>query len=140
MNMNMVNMIRNALAKWRAPKLAPHLRRGAAVEKLALAHLRAHGLRLLRRNYRCPGGEVDMVMRERGELVFVEVRYRNSETFGGAARSVDAGKRRRLRLAGESFLQRHPRHAHANGGCRFDVVAVGGDAPNYRIDWIRDAF
>ncbi|MGR3913812.1 MAG: YraN family protein [Gammaproteobacteria bacterium] len=121
----------------RARRKPPHLRRGAAVEKLALAHLRAAGLQLLRRNYRCAGGEVDIVMREREELVFVEVRYRNSAAFGGAAHSIDAGKQRRLRLAGETFLQCHPGH---RGGCRFDVVAVGGAAPDYHLDWIRDAF
>jgi len=125
------------LSGLRARRKPPHLRRGAAVEKLALAHLRAGGLQLLRRNYRCAGGEADIVMRDLDELVFVEVRYRNSDAFGGAAHSVDAGKRRRLRLAGESFLQSHPGH---KGGCRFDVVAVGGAAPNYQLDWIRDAF
>ncbi len=131
--------------------LPPHLRRGRAAENSALAHLQSNGLQLVARNYRCPGGELDMVMLERRELVFVEVRYRGSERFGGAAPSVDAGKQRKLRRAGESFLQHHPDLAF--NGCRFDVVAVsggggggggkgGGDTASaeYRIDWIRDAF
>ncbi len=116
----------------------PHLQRGADAEKSARKYLESNGLRLLTKNYRCPGGELDLVMLDDQELVFVEVRYRNSEQFGGAARSVDAGKQRKLRLAGEVFLQEHPRLAFS--GCRFDVMAVSGDAPGYGIEWIRDAF
>ncbi len=115
-----------------------HLRRGAAAEKTALAYLQANGLQLLQRNYRCAHGELDIIMRDQQELVFVEVRYRGSEQFGGAARSVNAAKRRKIKLSGESFLQQH---AHlGSAGCRFDVMALSGGAPNYHIEWIRDAF
>lgn len=118
--------------------LPPHLHRGVDAEQAALAHLQSNGLRLIARNYRCTGGELDLVMLERQELVFVEVRYRRSEQFGGAVPSVDADKQQKLRLAAETFLQNHPRQPYAT--CRFDVVAISGDAPKYRIDWIRDAF
>ena len=120
-----------------APSPPPHLRRGADAERAALAYLECRGLQLLERNYRCPAGELDLVMLERRELVFVEVRYRRDERFGGAAFSVDAGKRRKLRRTGEDFLQHHPRLVY--DGCRFDVVAVTG-AAEYRFDWISDAF
>ncbi len=118
--------------------LPPHLHRGVDAEKAALKYLQSNGLRLLARNYRCAGGELDLVMLERQELVFVEVRYRSSQQFGGALPSVDADKQQKLRHSGEAFLQEHPRQPYA--ACRFDVVAVSGDAPKYRIDWIRDAF
>lgn len=120
------------------PPLPPHLHRGADAEKAARTYLESCGLRLLEQNYRCPAGELDMVMLDQQELVFVEVRYRRSDEFGGAAPSVDADKRRKLRCAGESFLQHHPRLAFS--GCRFDVVAVTGAASEYCIDWISDAF
>ena len=118
--------------------LPPHLHRGADAEKSALKYLESNGLRLVERNYRCPGGELDLVMLDQRELVLVEVRYRRSGQFGGAARSVDAGKQRKLRRAGEVFLQHHPGLSFS--GCRFDVVAVTGVAPGYCIDWISDAF
>ena len=123
--------------------LPPHLHRGIDAEKAALAYLESRGLRLLERNYRCPAGELDIVMLDekqpaQKQLVFVEVRYRRTEQFGGAAPSVDADKRRKLRWAGETFLQHHPRLSF--DGCRFDVVAVTGGTPKYRFDWISDAF
>ncbi|HJX17417.1 MAG TPA: YraN family protein, partial [Acidiferrobacterales bacterium] len=58
---------------------------GAQAEALACAHLERAGLRLLTRNYRCPQGEIDLVMDDRDTLVFVEVRYRRSNTFGTPA-------------------------------------------------------
>ena len=115
-----------------------HLQRGADAEDAALAHLQSRGLELLERNYRCPAGELDLVFLARDELVFVEGRYRNTDKFGGAAHSVDAAKQRKLRRAGESFLQTRAGLAFSN--CRFDVVAVTGAGPAYQIDWIRDAF
>ena len=117
--------------------------RGDAVEAAALAHLLARGLRLLDRNAASRAGEIDLVMLDKsgadaGTVVFVEVRYRANDAFGGGAASVDAGKRRRLVHAAEVFLQRNPRHADAP--CRFDVVAASGDPGTPTIDWLKDAF
>jgi putative endonuclease len=108
---------------------------GAAAEDRALAHLRAAGLRLVARNYRTPGrggGEIDLVMRDGATLVFVEVRQRGSRSFGGAAASIGATKRRRLVFAARLYLLR----LAAPPPCRFDVVAV----EDGRIDWLRAAF
>ena len=112
--------------------------RGDAVESAALAHLQAHGLQLLARNARSRGGELDLVMRDDGVVVFVEVRYRATTTFGGGAASVDAGKRRKLVHAAQDFLARNVQYADAP--CRFDVVAASGDPSAPRLDWLRDAF
>ena len=112
---------------------------GDVAEGRALAHLEAAGLVLVRRNYRVArgpssrGGEVDLIMRERdGTLVFVEVRARSDDRFGGAASSVGSAKRRRLVFAATHYLRR----LAASPPCRFDVVAVDGD----RIEWLRAAF
>jgi putative endonuclease len=112
---------------------------GDAAEARALAALQARGLTLVERNYRvargpgAPGGEIDLVMRDRdGTLVFVEVRSRASSAFGGAAASVGATTRRRIVFAARHYLQRLatlPR-------CRFDVVTLDGE----RLDWLRGAF
>lgn len=117
----------------------PQLRaRGDAVEAAALAFLQQHGLALLARNASSRGGELDLVMADAGNVVFVEVRYRGSAAFGGGAASVDAGKRRKLVRAAQAWLLQHPRHADAP--CRFDVVAASGDPAAPALDWLRDAF
>lgn len=112
--------------------------RGDAVETAALAFLETQGLQLLARNASARGGELDLVMQDGIALVFVEVRYRGSDAFGGGAASVDAGKRRRLVRAAQAYLLRHPRHADAP--CRFDVIAASGDPAAPALDWLRDAF
>jgi putative endonuclease len=111
---------------------------GAAAELLAREHLTLQGLSVVARNYRCRGGEIDLVCDDRGTLVFVEVRYRASQRFGGAAATVDRAKQQRLVLAARHYLARH-----AGDGlmrpCRFDVVVLDRlDARH--LEWIRDAF
>lgn len=112
--------------------------RGDAVEAAALIDLQAHGLRLLARNAQSRGGEIDLVMLDAHTLVFIEVRYRASDAFGGGSASVDVRKRRKLVHAAQVFLMQHPRYAQA--ACRFDVVDASGDPENPRLHWLRDAF
>lgn len=112
--------------------------RGRAAEDAALALLQARGLSLLARNYRCRLGEIDLVMRDGDELVFVEVRARGGERHGGAAGSVDAHKQRRLHRAARHYLMTHP-HA-ASLPARFDVVAISGPDGENETHWIRAAF
>lgn len=109
--------------------------KGAAEEDLALRHLQAQGLKLLARNWRCPGGELDLVMRDRQAVVVVEVRKRSSKAYGGAAASVDARKQARIIHATRLFLAAHRDYAQAE--IRFDVLAL--DAGN-NIEWLRAAF
>lgn len=108
-------------------------RRGAASEALAEKLLAAHGLRLVERNYRCRGGEIDLVMRDGESMVFVEVRYRASTAFGGALGSVGASKQQRLVRAAQHYLLR----SGWTGPCRFDVVGFDGTG---QPQWVRDAF
>ena len=106
---------------------------GQRAEATALAHLSAHGLKLQQRNYRCRGGEIDLVMRDGDTVVFVEVRFRRSERFGSPAATVDRRKQSRLMRAARHYLGRHGLVM-----CRFDVVGITGEPP--RIQWIRNAF
>ncbi|MGQ9659245.1 MAG: YraN family protein [Thermochromatium sp.] len=106
---------------------------GEAKERLAESFLIAQGLSLVARNQRSRCGEIDLVMRDGAVLVFVEVRYRRSTRFGTPAATVDARKQRRLILAAQHYLQRHPSPL----ACRFDVVAIGDQD---EIQWIRQAF
>lgn len=113
-----------------APGLSAKQRQGRAGEEQALAHLAAAGLLLVERNFRCRGGEIDLVMRDGPSLVFVEVRQRASASHGGAAASVTPAKQRRLVLAAQLYLQRLP----AVPPCRFDVVAIDAG----RLSWLRN--
>ena len=118
--------------------LAPHLQSGQRAEELALKTLEARGLTLLERNYRCPQGELDLVLLEGGCLVVVEVRYRRDATHGSAAETVGPEKRRKLTLATQHFLRSHADLRRKP--LRFDVVAVAGDAESVAVEWIQDAF
>jgi len=108
--------------------------RGAAAEELAAVFLEGRGLRIVERNYRCRFGEIDLVARSGAVLVFVEVRARKSEAFGGAAGSITAAKRRRLVAAARHYLAKH----RVSRACRFDVVLLRGR--EQEIEWLADAF
>lgn len=113
----------------------PRQRAGEAAERAAERHLVAMGCEVLDRNARYREGELDLVLRERDLVLFVEVRMRAGAGFGGAAASVDAFKRKRLARAAQRWLAE--RFGERWPACRFDVVAVDGGG---RIEWIRDAF
>lgn len=109
-------------------------RRGEAAETLACEYLRSQGLVVTARNYRCRFGEIDIVAREGRTLVFIEVRRRRTEAFGGAASSITRGKRLRLLTAARHYLGRF----NAAPPCRFDALLISGEPA--RIEWIRNAF
>ena len=111
---------------------------GARLERAAERYLSERGLRTLARNYRCRGGELDLVMQHGDSIVFVEVRYRRSRAYGSAAESVDRRKQQRLLRAAEHYLARHG--ARAGCPCRFDVVALHGPLDALELDWIEGAF
>ncbi|WP_025916683.1 YraN family protein [Herminiimonas sp. CN] len=104
---------------------------GQAGEDAALAYLSAQGLVLLQRNFRCRGGEIDLVMQDDKALVFVEVRRRANLRHGGAAASVTRSKQARLIVAAQIYLQRY----RMPPACRFDVIAIDGD----HLEWLRNA-
>lgn len=107
-------------------------RRGAEAEQAALIWLLAQGLTEVQRNFRCRGGEIDLIMQDRETLVFVEVRRRSRATHGDAGASVTRTKQRRLTIAAQLFLQRY----RMPPPCRFDVIAFDGD----NMHWLKNAF
>lgn len=112
--------------------------RGMLAEALAADHLARHGLRILARNVRCRGGEVDIIALDGETLVLVEVRLRRSGRFGGAAASITASKRRRIILATQWWLTGAGR-CHCARQCRFDAILF--DTPDVRsLQWITAAF
>lgn len=117
---------------------SPSRRYGDRHEDQALASLTKAGLVPLARNLRCPAGEIDLVMRDGDTLVLVEVRVRSHLNYGGAAASVDWGKRNRLRRAAAQLLPGLARRywGGALPPVRFDVVAYGPTGET----WLRGAF
>jgi putative endonuclease len=121
------------------PSAPPSTRsRGAQWEAAARRELERGGLRFRAANVQFRFGEIDLVMDHGEVLVFVEVRYRNDNSFGGGAASVDARKRLRLARAASAYLASAPKLSHRV--CRFDVVSVSGEAAAPRFDWIQNAF
>ena len=101
---------------------------GTRSERAAARFLKKLGYRILRRNYRCPLGELDLVALDGSVLVFVEVRSTEKPDSAGPALSVDEAKKRRLTQLAVHFLQKH---RLLDRPARFDVLAVSWP-PNRR--------
>jgi putative endonuclease len=119
--------------------MCPANRKGLRYEDQARAYLQARGLRLLQQNFYSRGGEIDLIMRDGDTICFIEVKFRRSLAFGGAASSIPVSKQRKIintelfYIAGRKQLARQP--------LRFDALLIqrrpdGSDS----IDWIRNAF
>ncbi|MDH3352578.1 MAG: YraN family protein [Gammaproteobacteria bacterium] len=112
---------------------------GSGAERLAEQFLQRQGLRQIARNFRCRLGEIDLIMQDHTQLVFVEVRYRASNRFSRAGLTVDSHKQRKIIRTAALFLAK--KCGYANCVCRFDIVAIDGDPHGKRsIEWIKDAF
>jgi putative endonuclease len=109
--------------------------RGQQAETLALRYLKNRGLTLIAQNYRCRFGEIDLIMRDGRSIVFIEVRLRKSNAFGGASESVDTHKQRRILAAAKHYLS----ELHATPDCRCDVILLS-DLNEAAIEWISNAF
>ena len=95
------------------------------------------GLRPVAQNFRCRGGEIDLIMLHGNCLAFIEVRYRRSVQFSSPAATVDRSKQGKILRTAAYFLASEQRYAEHT--TRFDVVAVIGETPD-GIRWIQDAF
>jgi putative endonuclease len=114
---------------------------GHHAENMAYDYLVKKGLRLIKRNYRCRQGEIDLIMQEAQTIAFIEVRYRSQSGFGSSMESVDRHKQKKIILCAHYFLHNHP--AYQQMACRFDVVALYPDTQDpaqWHTDWIPHAF
>jgi putative endonuclease len=119
------------------PERSPSQRIGDRYEALAWEALSQAGCSLLGKQLRCPVGELDLVVRDGQTLVFVEVRYRASQRFGGAAASVTRAKQKRLMKAIDWWLPKMVKAAFAGKMplCRIDLATFEQDT----LTWHRDA-
>lgn len=94
---------------------------GAIGEELAYHFLLAKGYKVLLRNYECPLGEIDLIAKERGHLVFIEVKTRSSEEMGTPAEAVTFHKRSQIAKCARYYLKRYGIY---DSPCRFDVLSI----------------
>ena len=106
---------------------------GKLAEEKACNYLQKQGLKLVDKNYYCRSGEIDLIMQDRQELVFVEVRYRAKNEYGSALESVDQHKIKKLIAAANHYVAKH----QPDLPMRFDVI--GFDA-SFQPNWITNAF
>lgn len=110
---------------------------GKKSERLAAEYLKRKGYRILETNYRCPVGEIDIIAREKGTLVFVEVKARRSSRFGSPKGAVTPAKQRKISMAALDYLKRS---GQDDALARFDVVAIGTFAGRTEIEVVKNAF
>jgi len=119
--------------------MSKNLRKGLRFEDQASGYLQANGLLLLQSNYRCRFGEIDLVMRDDDTLCFVEVKFRKSLLFGGAAASIPQAKQSKIVKTALFYIASH-QHL-ANQAMRFDALLIQHQADgSNQINWIRNAF
>ena len=106
---------------------------GKLAENRACNYLQKQGLKTIEKNYFCRNGEIDLIMQDKHELVFVEVRYRKKNDYGSALESIDQHKIKKLITTANHYISKH----QIDQAMRFDVI--GFDA-SLKPNWIKNAF
>lgn len=119
---------------------AQRRRLGMASETLALRFLRRQGMELLVRNYHCRTGEIDLIVRSGGTIVFVEVRFRKNSHYGSPIESVTPAKQTKIVRCARHYLMRNPQLGSCN--YRFDIIGISqnGSIKGFQIEWLKNAF
>lgn len=109
---------------------------GARYENLAAEYLNSQGLSIIKRNYRCRQGEIDVIARDGKYLVFVEVKYRQGKEKGTSLEAVDRRKQKMICRAARHYLACV--EGNMDVSCRFDVVGI--DGKEEKVSWVKNAF
>ena len=110
---------------------------GKESESLAVRYLRKNGYKILEQNYRNKIGEIDIIAKEKGTLVFVEVKARKTHVFGNPKWAVTPKKQRKISMVALYYLKA-TKQTHVKA--RFDVVALSSLEDNPQIEIIKNAF
>ncbi|MBI2351933.1 MAG: YraN family protein [Deltaproteobacteria bacterium] len=110
---------------------------GKEGERIAEIYLRKKGYRIVERNYRCPVGELDLILLDRRVVVFVEVKTRSDDRFGAPLESVGPRKQQKMIKTALFFLSRHRLH---NRDARFDVVGISYQGGEPMVEHVENAF
>ncbi len=110
---------------------------GDEKEALALKFLQNRGLKLITKNFNTKMGEIDIIMRDKYQIIFIEVRYRKSSSYGSAAESVSFNKQQKIIRTSLYYMQKAGLYEKVP--FRFDIIAINDD-PTCPIEWIKAAF
>jgi len=106
-------------------------------EQIAVAYLKKQGYRIYETNFRCPLGEIDIIAREKDELVFIEVKTRKSRQLGYPEQAVGAAKQKKLSQLALWYLQKKKL---TDTNARFDVIGITLLPAGNEIKLIKNAF
>lgn len=98
--------------------------KGVQYEAIAARYLERNGYLILEQNYRCHYGEIDIIAEQQGTLVFVEIKYRQSDRYGSPSTAVDYRKRRHISRTALHYYSYHGYEQEKP--CRFDVIEIQG--------------
>jgi len=132
MKLNKLNLIKSLISKDKHWTKSNIPKTGAIAEHIACQFLTENKLKLIIKNYSCRQGEIDLIMQDQNELVFIEVRYRKNQSHGSALESITQYKLRRIKTAINHYIMTN------NLGyipCRIDVVGLNGNLYQPDIDW-----
>lgn len=108
---------------------------GSEGESAASGFLESQGFSVIGRNfYAGRSGEIDLIAEKDKLILFVEVKARNSETFGGGIYSITGSKKKKLRASAKYFLQKNPQYDSGEYSVRFDLIIV----KDGKIEWVDD--
>ena len=110
---------------------------GKESESLAVRHLKKNGYKILEQNYRNKLGEIDIIAKEKGVLVFIEVKARKTLFYGNPKWAVTPKKQRKISMVALYYLK-SKKQTHVKA--RFDVVAISLSKDNPGIEIIKNAF
>jgi putative endonuclease len=111
---------------------------GKRAEEAACAFLETQGLQLIESNYRTRHGEIDLIMRDQDDIVFIEVRSRARIDYGTALESITTNKIKKIVKAATHFLQ--VRRCLYKVTSRFDFIIIQPNAGKMQLEWIKNAF
>lgn len=119
------------------PKLSSLFSIGHQKEQQAKHWLAKQGIRIITENFRCKGGEIDLIGLDRqSQLIFFEVKYRKQTAYGNPAETVTRQKQQRIILCAQNYLLKHSKYQ--DSAMRFDVITF--TAKQQTPEWIQNAF
>lgn len=125
-----------------------HNKKGRQAENIALEYLQKQGLKIIKSNFSCKCGEIDLIMYDNEFLVFIEVRYRKQTQFGHPLETINNSKQQKIIKAIQFFLMKNP--TYNQFPCRIDAIALYSEARNNKavsireqglqVEWVKNAF
>ncbi len=112
---------------------------GDAAEEIAKHYLIKQGLIIEMQNYHCRFGEIDIIARSESLYIFIEVKYRQKSTFGGAISAVSLSKQKKIQKSAQMYLQQQQLNEY-NTAIRFDVITIDGELNQPTLNWLTNSF